>query len=258
MPQWRKFHTKTTDSMDFNDMPDDFTRLMWCLLPLKCCREGRGIDMPQWIKAQLFPLRSDVALEQIENAMRQYHELGMIERYCVNGRPYYEIVNWHIYQSTDREAKSPYPQIDKNAVKKRKDLDLEVDLDIDIDASQMSCSGVSQELLVSESDYEKICAVWGRLFPDKPQPRSDNKTLQGKIKTRMKSVHFQENWRAALEKASQSTFLNCGTFFDLGWFLQNDNHYENCLNGKYAERTRQSKAQTNFQAGQEVLNDIRR
>jgi hypothetical protein len=37
----------------------------------------------------------------------------------------------------------------------------------------------------------------------------------------------------ALVRAAQSEFLNSSAWFDLGWFLQNDDHYERCLNGKY-------------------------
>jgi hypothetical protein len=145
MPTWRKFHVKTTDSLDLNDMPDDFTRLMWCLLPLKSCREGRGIDLPQWVMAQLFPLRSDVTLEQVENAMRWFQGRGMIKRYGVSGRPYYQIENWHIYQgTTDREAKSPYPapEYENGTVEKKK-----IQKDIDIDACQNTNSRLSQELV---------------------------------------------------------------------------------------------------------------
>lgn len=34
MPQWRKLHTKSLDSLDINDMPDDFCRVLWLMLPL--------------------------------------------------------------------------------------------------------------------------------------------------------------------------------------------------------------------------------
>ncbi len=145
MPTWRKFHVKTTDSLDLNDMPDDFTRLMWCLLPLKSCQYGRGIDLPQWIKAQLFPLRSDVTLEKVKSAMRWYHDRRMIRRYVVEGRPYYQIENWITYQgNTEREAKSSFP-----APRKDSDVDSDVDVDVDVDACQNTNSGVSQELVRS-------------------------------------------------------------------------------------------------------------
>lgn len=150
MPQWRKLHVKITDSMDFNDMPDDFTRLTWCLLTLKVCKEGRGIDMPQWIKAQLYPLRSDVTLEQVESAVGWFHERGMIDRYRVNGRPYFQIINWHDYQSTNREAKSSFPSLDESILADdNKEEDKDIDKDKDKDACQMSSSRATHELVVS-------------------------------------------------------------------------------------------------------------
>lgn len=264
MPQWRKLHVKVTDSLDFNDMPDDFTRLMWCMLSLKSCKEGRGIDMPQWIRSQLFPLRSDITLEEVESAMRWYHERGMIERYCVDGRPYYEIRNWHKYQNTSRDADSPYPPLDENAVKKRQDRegDVEEDIDIDIDVSQEDTDGVSPDQLKSKSGFKEIREKWAECFPDKPQPRANNKTLKSKVNTRMKSTHFEENWESALERASQSKFLHDSGFFDLEWFLKNDYHYEKCLNGNYDNRSpnghKSSKAEANFNAGQEVINGLRK
>ena len=142
MPQWRKLHTKSTESLDLNDMPDDFTRLLWVLLPLKLCREGRGIDMPSWVKAQIFPLRSDITLEQVESALCWYHDRGMIERYQAKGRPYFQVVNWHKYQGkTEREADSPYPSPEIGTVKEKEDID------IDSDASRKTYSRPTQELV---------------------------------------------------------------------------------------------------------------
>ncbi len=110
MPQWRKLHVKTTESLDINDMPDDFTRLMWVMLPLGSDSEGRGLDNPAWIKSKIFPLRSDVDIAMIENAMSWFAVRKMIERYQVNGRHYFCIPTFHKYQGkTDREAESQYP-----------------------------------------------------------------------------------------------------------------------------------------------------
>jgi len=66
MPRYRKLHVKTLESLDMNDMPDDFTRLMWVLLPLALCREGRGVHHAAWLKSKLFPLRFDVTEEMVE------------------------------------------------------------------------------------------------------------------------------------------------------------------------------------------------
>ncbi|NLF00101.1 MAG: hypothetical protein GX601_03900, partial [Anaerolineales bacterium] len=51
MPQWRKLHTATLEDWDLHAMPDDFTRLLWLLLPLVLDREGRGIDSSTWLRA---------------------------------------------------------------------------------------------------------------------------------------------------------------------------------------------------------------
>ena len=81
--------------------------------------------------------------------------------------------------------------------------------------------------------YAEILKVWQETFPEKPQPRTDNKTLQGKTKTRINALHFQENWKGAMSRAGQSQFLRNGSWFTLQWFLKNDDNYEKCLSGNY-------------------------
>ena len=51
MPKYRKLHTKTVESLDLNEMPDDLTRLMWVLLPLALCREGRGLHSGAYLQS---------------------------------------------------------------------------------------------------------------------------------------------------------------------------------------------------------------
>lgn len=110
MPQYRKLATKTLESFDFNGLADDFARLTWCLLPLVACRDGRGIDIPTWLIGHLYPLREDVTPAMIEAAMVDFAAHGMVMRYSVAGRRYFQIVNWARYQGvTDKEATSPYP-----------------------------------------------------------------------------------------------------------------------------------------------------
>ena len=110
MPTWRKLHTKATESLDINDMPDDFHRLLWVMLPLGLDREGRGMDNPAWVKAKIMPLRTDVTPEMVEVALTWYAEHGMIERYQVAGRPYFWVPTFAQYQgNTQREAESEYP-----------------------------------------------------------------------------------------------------------------------------------------------------
>ncbi len=265
MPRYRKLAVKSVDSLDLNDMPDDFARLMWTLLPLKCCREGRGLDIPQWIKAQLFPLRSDVTLEQVESSFGVYQELGMIERYVVSGRPYFQVVNWIKYQgNTTKEAESPYPgpevadEIQSNSGASPELLQTNSitdavfniqysDADADADAPQPS------------TPYHEIRKAWKEQFPDKPLPRKGNKTLTKKAKTRMESQHFREHWQKALVRAGQSSFLRSGKWFTLGWFLQNDDNYEKCLDGNYDDSISPNGSvaePAGFAAGRKILEDI--
>ena len=110
MPQWRKLHTKTVESLDLHDMPDDFTRLLWMMLPLGLDRCGRGLDNASWIKAKVMPLREDVTCQMISDALGWYEQHEMIERYHVNGRSYFWIPTWHKYQGdTSKEAESNFP-----------------------------------------------------------------------------------------------------------------------------------------------------
>ena len=110
MPKWRKLHVKAVESLDINDMPDDFTRLLWLLLPLALDREGRGLDNAGWVKSKTMPLRLDVASAMLDTAMDWYETRGMIERYEVGGRHYFWVPSFGNYQgNTFKEAESLYP-----------------------------------------------------------------------------------------------------------------------------------------------------
>ena len=149
MPTWRKLHTKIIESIDVNDMPDDFTRLLWVFLPTQLCREGRGVDNPSWVRARVFPLREDVTIEMIGAAMDWYEQRGMIARYQVSGRSYFCVPTFRRYQgNTLRESASEYPappdECAHNArptheqcmTNSRTDVDADVDVDVDVDAKR--------------------------------------------------------------------------------------------------------------------------
>ena len=53
MPRYRKLHTKTLESLDINDMPDDFCRLFWTLLPLESISRCKN----QWRSPWQRPMR---------------------------------------------------------------------------------------------------------------------------------------------------------------------------------------------------------
>ena len=110
MAQYRALHTKITQSFDFNEMPDDFTRLMWALMPLALDSEGRGIFNSSWLRSKLFPLREDVTAKQIMAAMEWMIGRGMIVPYEVEGRQYFYSPTFKSYQrGLEREAASVLP-----------------------------------------------------------------------------------------------------------------------------------------------------
>ena len=110
MPKFRQLHTQIVNSFDFAEMPGDFSRVLWLMLIVIVDSEGRGIDNPAWIRSMAFPLRQDVEIEQIEAAMTWFNERGLINRYQVCGRDYFELAKFHTYQSgTDKEAPSKLP-----------------------------------------------------------------------------------------------------------------------------------------------------
>jgi len=87
--------------------------------------------------------------------------------------------------------------------------------------------------------YEEILDEWGSLFPSKPQPRKDNKSLRKKAATRWSSKHFQETWRIALARASKSVTLQVESWFTLEYFLRNDDNYQKCLDDFMAWKDQQ-------------------
>jgi len=119
MPQWRKLHVKTVDSVDVNEMPDDFPRLLWVLLPLVLDSKGRAIDDSAWLRSKVFPMRQDVTAERVNQAVEWFATRQMIVRYEVAGRFYFEVPTFAKYQgNTEREAASVIPDPVKQAKKK--------------------------------------------------------------------------------------------------------------------------------------------
>ena len=159
MPHFRKFHIKTVESLDVNDMSGDFVRLTWCLLPLKCCKEGRGMYLGPWLKSNLYPLREDVTSAMVMAAMAEFIEMGMIIVYQIGRREYFQIANWHDYQSTSKEAPSPYPEQE--------------------DAGGISQSGASQELVRSKSGVGKTNNVPDPSIYISPSKSKSKSSLKG-------------------------------------------------------------------------------
>jgi DnaD/phage-associated family protein len=110
MVKYRQLHTKILDSFDFNEMPNDFVRVCWTLLPLILDGEGRGIFSMSWIKSKMYPMRDDVTIDQLKKAFEWIKERKMIVVYTICGHQYFYIPTWKEHQSgTQKEAKSSLP-----------------------------------------------------------------------------------------------------------------------------------------------------
>lgn len=126
MPKFRSVYSKITQSFDFNDMPNDFTRLVWVLLPLCLDCEGRGIYNFSWIKSKIFPIREDISDKKLQKAMEWLNSRknpetkhGMIEIYTVDERQYFWVPTFKTYQrGFEKEAPSilPAPSSNNNSV----------------------------------------------------------------------------------------------------------------------------------------------
>jgi DnaD/phage-associated family protein len=111
MPKYRQLHLKTLDSFDFNEMPDDFTRVCWMLLMLILDSEGRGIYNMGWVRSKMFPIRQDISLGDLQKSFDWLANRGMINIYSVGERDYFYIPKWKNYQTgTKKEAPSNLPE----------------------------------------------------------------------------------------------------------------------------------------------------
>ena len=218
--------------------------------------QGRIKGNPLWLRSQIFPydmisaddIASDLAAIAASN--------DTIRLYQCDGRSYIQLVNWWEYQSLQwaNPSKCPAPDDWQDKVRQMQykperwvktinwpGVDDRVTLlpnDITL-SDKVMASGISNTNTNTNTNtilYERIRTQWSKYFPDKPQPRKNNRSLQGKVKTRMGSKHFEKHWQEAMQRASKSSFLHRESWFDLGWFLRNDEHYEKCLNGNYDDR----------------------
>ena len=82
--------------------------------------------------------------------------------------------------------------------------------------------------------FNILLETWKELFPNKPQPRKGNKTLRKRVNIRWKDKWFRENWKEAMMRASKSPHLNNESWFNLDFFVKNDENAEKCFNRVYS------------------------
>lgn len=162
-PKYRQIPTKTPESYDFNEIPTDFGRMFWLLLPVCLDSEGRGQDNTQWLRSKLFPIREDDVSQKIGDIMDWLASRGMIVRYQVDGRNYFYSVNFKKYQTgTEKEAASflpPPPSLD-NATPDLLQSNSRVTPDLlrvnAIQCNTSQCSSDDDDNDIPETDYKPL------------------------------------------------------------------------------------------------------
>lgn len=87
----------------------DFQFRLWVNLITYVDDYGRGDARIPIIKGQCFPLRERITNKEIETALNKLADIGCINFYVVDGRPYLYFPNWESHQ-TVRNHKSKYPE----------------------------------------------------------------------------------------------------------------------------------------------------
>lgn len=251
------------------------SKVLWPMLLASSDDQGRGIAEPDVVKWQVCANVNEITIDEIPAILGEMETQEMICLYTDSRqRQLYQVVRWWEFQqhawAHPSRYEAPEYWVDRiryqaqggEHIKEQWDhpggfVDSEADLpsqlpsqlpsaeegpQLNLTKPNLTKPNLTKDILgadapgESDSGYDKIRETWADMFPKKPQPRKDNATLRSKARTRMKSAYFCDKWYEALARASQSTFLHEGGFFDLGWFLKNDDNWQKCLNGNYDDK----------------------
>lgn len=86
----------------------DFHEAFFYRLIVNCDDFGRMDARPAILKARLYPLRERLTLKDIQSALRALADVGCVEVYEVDGKPYLRLPSWEVHQQI-RAKKSKYP-----------------------------------------------------------------------------------------------------------------------------------------------------
>lgn len=77
-------------------------------------------------------------------------------------------------------------------------------------------------------ELSAMLTLWKDLFPEKPQPRIETKTIRDKVRIRLKDDWFRENWKEAMIRAAQSPTLHKESWFGFKYFIRSEETAQNC------------------------------
>lgn len=140
------------------------------------------------------------------------------------------------YRSRDpnqpaKQSRIPYP-----AVASEQEQEQEKEKEREQDQEQENHSPPAAP--ANGEGVEALFAAWEHYFPGKPQPRR-TAAQREKVQERLKSVHFQENYEAALAVAAQSRTLQSESWFSFDFFVKNEANYQKMLDRWMAWKDKQ-------------------
>jgi len=109
MPRIRSIKPEFFTSTVVAELSRD-ARLTWIATWVHADDEGRADDDARLVRAQAYPFDDDITVADIESHLEQLAALGLIIRYEVAGRRYFEITNFSEHQHPNRPTGSKRPR----------------------------------------------------------------------------------------------------------------------------------------------------
>lgn len=116
---------------------DSINELNWfeeCLfyrLIVSCDDFGRFDGRPAIIKGSCFPLKENVTVKTIKDALNKLATAGLVNLYMVDGKPYLSLPTWEQHQ-TIRAKKSKYPSPDAGEMMEHENICKQMHADVPV------------------------------------------------------------------------------------------------------------------------------
>jgi len=111
MARGRMINKTLARSRKFQKLDSDFNRLLYCMILPFLDRDGRAEADPLLIKADSFPLRSDITEEVIQRGLEDLHNEGLINLYTADGEQLLECGGFRDNQEGLRYEREPESRI---------------------------------------------------------------------------------------------------------------------------------------------------
>ena len=72
--------------------------------------QGRGLDEPRLIKAEVWPLDDKITAKKVDEHLKMLTDSGPVCRYTEAGKPLLHIVSWREHQRVNRPTPSKFAQ----------------------------------------------------------------------------------------------------------------------------------------------------